>query len=58
MKDRAPNSQDEMYRQLRDKGLFELAKAHAYAYIDAVENRNVFPMPGDRSGGKRQLGCI
>ena len=35
--------QEEMYSQIQDKELFEQAKSYAYAYMDGVYDRNVFP---------------
>src|SRR5512136_1121142 len=35
--------QEEMFSQLRIKDVFERAKSFAYAYMDGVKDRNVFP---------------
>jgi glutamate/tyrosine decarboxylase-like PLP-dependent enzyme len=35
--------QEEMYSQIQDRELFEQAKSYAYAYMDGVYDRNVFP---------------
>ena len=35
--------QKEMFTQIRAKELFEQAKGYAYAYMDGVRDRNVFP---------------
>lgn len=35
--------QEEMYSQLQGRELFEQAKSHAYAYMDGVYDRHVFP---------------
>ncbi|MBI5034539.1 MAG: aspartate aminotransferase family protein [Chloroflexi bacterium] len=35
--------QEKMFAQLRDKELFEHAKSYAYAYMDSVRDRSVFP---------------
>ena len=37
------NIQEEMFSQLRVKDVFEQAKSFAYAYMDGVRDRNVFP---------------
>ncbi|HET8685266.1 MAG TPA: hypothetical protein VFM18_01230, partial [Methanosarcina sp.] len=37
------NFQEEMFSQLRIKDVFEQAKSFAYAYMDSVRDRNVFP---------------
>lgn len=36
---------EQMQRQLADKALFEQAKAYAYAYLDELPHRPVFPSP-------------
>ena len=38
-----PDLQGEMFSQIQDKELFEQAKAYAFAYLDSVHDRNVFP---------------
>jgi glutamate/tyrosine decarboxylase-like PLP-dependent enzyme len=38
-----PDLQEEMYTQIRGRELFEQAKSYAYAYMDSVYDRNVFP---------------
>ncbi|MHC1770307.1 MAG: aspartate aminotransferase family protein [Flexilinea sp.] len=35
--------QDEMYSQIHNKALFEQAKSFAFAYLDGIYDRNVFP---------------
>ncbi len=35
--------QDEMYSQIRNKDFFEQAKSYAFAYLDGIYERNVFP---------------
>jgi glutamate/tyrosine decarboxylase-like PLP-dependent enzyme len=35
--------QEEMFSQIRGKELFEQTKSYAYAYMDSVYDRNVFP---------------
>ena len=37
------NIQEAMYREMRDKGIFEKAQQYAYQYLDQVFDRNVFP---------------
>ena len=37
--------QDQMRGEIADKRLFELAKAHAFAYMDGVSERRVYPAP-------------
>ncbi|MDO9046729.1 MAG: aminotransferase class V-fold PLP-dependent enzyme [Methylobacter sp.] len=38
-----PDTQDEMYSQTFGKKPFEQAKSYAYAYMDGIHERNVFP---------------
>ena len=35
--------QEDMYRQIQGREFFEQAKSYAYAYLDSVYDRNVFP---------------
>ena len=37
------NFQEEMFSQLRIKDVFEQSKSFAYAYMDSVKDRDVFP---------------
>ncbi len=43
MKDKKLSLQDEMYLQIQSRELFERSKSYAYAYLNNVFNRNVFP---------------
>jgi glutamate/tyrosine decarboxylase-like PLP-dependent enzyme len=43
MKKPMPTIQEQMRAQIADKALFEQAKSYAYAYMDEVCNRTVFP---------------
>jgi len=43
MNDKKTSLRAEMFSQIQDKELFEQAKSYAYAYMDGVYNRNVFP---------------
>jgi len=38
-----PDLQEVMFSQIRDKALFERARSHAYAYMNIVLDRNVYP---------------
>lgn len=38
-----PTLQEEMFSQVHSRGLYEQAKSYAYAYMDGVYDRNVFP---------------
>jgi glutamate/tyrosine decarboxylase-like PLP-dependent enzyme len=38
-----PDLQEAMYSQIQGRGLFEQAKSYAYAYMESVYDRNVFP---------------
>ncbi|MGE5264286.1 MAG: pyridoxal phosphate-dependent decarboxylase family protein [Acidobacteriota bacterium] len=40
---KAQNLQEEMVSQIRGREVFEQAKSYAYAYMDGVYDRNVFP---------------
>ena len=35
--------QEEMFSQLQTKEIFEQAKSHAFAYMNGVRERNVYP---------------
>ena len=43
MKNELPSIQNTMFAHTQEKSLFEQAKAYAYAYMDAVNNRPVYP---------------
>ncbi len=43
MNDKKTSLQEEMYSQIHGRELFEQAKSYAYAYMDGVYARNVFP---------------
>jgi glutamate/tyrosine decarboxylase-like PLP-dependent enzyme len=40
---RKTNLQEEMFSQLQAREIFEQAKSHAFAYMDSVRERNVYP---------------
>jgi hypothetical protein len=41
--------QNEMHEQLHDHKLFEQAKTYAFAYLDELEERSVYPTDVERS---------
>jgi glutamate/tyrosine decarboxylase-like PLP-dependent enzyme len=43
LKNRFPSIRETMFAQIEDKKLFEQAKSYAYAYMDEVNCRRVFP---------------
>ena len=43
MKNKPPSIRDTMFAQVADKMLFDQARSYAYAYMDKVNRRSVFP---------------